>query len=139
MIYQHVNWDPTKRDLRIFSIALACLCTVITIVSWLKTSSFGKTQIVLAIAGISILLMGLLFPKLLHWPYKIWMVVMAPVGFALQTTMLLLFYYLILGTTGLFFRLIGKDPLERKFDRTVTSYWKDVKGTKDIRSYFKQY
>ncbi len=139
MIYQHVNWNPTNKDLRIFSAALACLLAVITTVSAMKMGSFGNVQIILTATGASVLLLGLILPNALHWPYKIWMAVMAPVGYALQTLLLLLFFYLILGSTGLIFRLIGKDPLERKFNRTASTYWQEVEYTKNIRSYFNQY
>lgn len=49
------------------------------------------------------------------------------------------FYFLLLTPLGLLFRLIGRDPLCRKFDSDVKSYWLTHKSPKNLDSYFHQF
>ena len=40
---------------------------------------------------------------------------------------------------GLVFRLIGKDPLNRRFDRAAATYWSDPRPRRGKESYFRQF
>jgi hypothetical protein len=49
------------------------------------------------------------------------------------------FYFLLLAPLGLFFRLIGRDPLCRKFDSNANSYWLSRQPPKGPEQYFHQF
>ena len=48
------------------------------------------------------------------------------------------FYFLLLTPIALLFRLIGRDPLHRRFDRGESSYWAPRKPTASLDRYFHQ-
>jgi hypothetical protein len=49
------------------------------------------------------------------------------------------FYYLLLTPVGLVFRLIGRDPLRRRFDRNATTYWIARRPPETSDRYFHQF
>jgi hypothetical protein len=53
--------------------------------------------------------------------------------------LLLVVYYLVLTPIGLLMRLIGYDPLQRRFDRSAQSYWTPHDPAADDARYFKQF
>lgn len=60
--------------------------------------------------------------KLLKALYKAWMKFAHALGWVNTRIILSLVYFLIFTPIALIFRLIGKDPLERRFE-AVDSYW----------------
>ena len=40
---------------------------------------------------------------------------------------------------GLLLRLLGRDPLDRKFDAQASSYWQPKKPPGDVASYFRRW
>ena len=49
-----------------------------------------------------------------------------------NTVLLSLFYYLFVFAAGLALRILGKDPMERKWDGRIPTYWKGVRS--DVNS-----
>jgi hypothetical protein len=61
-----------------------------------------------------------------------------PVGFVVSYVVLALVFFIVLTPIGLLMRLLGHDPLCRKFDPAAKSYWIPREGTKTVESYFNQ-
>ena len=134
-----INWRPSNRDLRIFALALACLMCMLTLVGRLhygQMPEYGPSALQAAVAAI---ILGLVCPPTLLWPYRLWMSITTPLFFVFQTLALSLVFYLVLTPVGLFFRLIGRDPLNRKFDPDQDSYWAPHSTPADRKRYFRQY
>ena len=53
--------------------------------------------------------------------------------------LLAVFYYLLITPVGLFFRLTGRDILQRKFDASAESYWHPRRPAGNIKRYFNQF
>jgi hypothetical protein len=62
-----------------------------------------------------------------------------PIGFVVSHVVLGVVYYTVFTPVGLLFRLIGRDPLERRFEAARTSYWVARKPVTDVKRYFRQY
>jgi hypothetical protein len=62
-----------------------------------------------------------------------------PIGWAVSFILLAAFYFLLLTPLGLFFRLIGRDTLGRKFDPDAESYWLTRQPPKNLDRYFHQF
>ena len=62
-------------------------------------------------------------------------VLLAGVGFVA----LLLVYYGLVTPIGLVFRLMGRDPLQRRFDRALDSYWIRRRSSLPAKRYFQQF
>lgn len=62
-----------------------------------------------------------------------------PIGFVLSHVLIAAIYYLVITPIGLVFRLIGRDALGRRIDRTLPTYWHDRGAPRPASSYFKLY
>jgi uncharacterized membrane protein len=71
--------------------------------------------------------------------YVGWMLAALPIGWTLSHLVLGAVYYLVLTPIGLLMRLMGRDPMHRRFDRSATSYWVERKPTSDPSRHFRQF
>lgn len=79
------------------------------------------------------------FPKANLPLYAALTLIAFPIGVALSYVMLGVMWYLVITIVALIFRLLGKDPLQRKWDRSAASYWQDYPQTADRERYFRQF
>jgi hypothetical protein len=69
------------------------------------------------------LLSGLFTYPLLRPIYIGWMKFAFVLGWVNTRVILSVFFYLVITPVGLVMRLFGRDPMNRKFDRSAASYW----------------
>jgi hypothetical protein len=62
-----------------------------------------------------------------------------PIGFVVSYLVLGILFFLVLTPFGLVFRLLGRDPLERRFDKASRSYWVARSPVDDVSRYYRQY
>lgn len=79
--------------------------------------------IYLAYLGAPLFLVGAVFPRALKQVYLGWMAMALAIGTVMTALLLTLFFLLVITPVGLFFKLIGRDVLQRKFDREAATYW----------------
>ncbi len=73
--------------------------------------------------GIFLLILGMLAPKLLRYPYVAWMSFAVIMGFFMFRVILVILYYLAILPIGLISRVFGRDVLDRDFSKKKESYW----------------
>ena len=72
--------------------------------------------------------------------YLVLTYVTLPIGFVASYVLLGSIFYLLITPFGLFFRLVGRDPLNLKLDPEAETYWTRRSMEKvDVGRYFKQY
>jgi hypothetical protein len=72
--------------------------------------------------------------------YRTWVLLFAPLAWSVSTLLLVLIYYVVLTPIAVAFRLLGRDPLQRNFDRNAPSYWvKRDNSATEASSYFRQF
>ena len=129
-----VNWNPTNRQLRQF----AAICLVaLPFLGWMWGGS-GHTIGWLAAAGCVIGLVSVLAPAAIKPVFIALTVITLPIGMVIGELTLLLVFFGILLPLGLFFRLIKRDALQLKLDRTCLSYWQPKKQPSNLASYYRQ-
>ena len=133
------NWHPNSKQLRGFGIIALLIFGVIASALYLLKGL--AVQWALAILGIGFLifLSSLACPKLTKIIYVTLTAATLPIGFAVGFILLTAFYFLLLTPLALFFRLIGRDPLHRKFDSAAKSYWLARHPPHSIDRYFQQF
>ena len=90
--------------------------------------------------GAVLIFFGLILPRMLKWIYLAWMAVAVLLGFIVSHVLLTFFFYLVIFPIGLLARLVGKDFLSLKLDRTAKSYWlKRGDAPKSAADYEKQF
>lgn len=130
-----IQWKPTTRQLRQFG--LLCLVFFPSI-GWLWGAS---TQVIAVLVGIALMLaVGAWWRPNLVRPLYIGMSCIAvPIGMVVgEIAMLLIFFGLFL-PIGLLFRLVRRDALKLRMDRTRVSHWQPKHESEDVSSYYRRY
>jgi hypothetical protein len=134
-----INWYPDRKELRNFGrIALIVSIIVTLLLCVLKGLALQWALIILA-AGFSIFLTSLLSTKSTRTIYLALILLASPIGLAVSLIIMAAFYFLLLTPLGLFFRLIKRDPLQRKFDQNAKSYWLTRRPQDSLERYFRQF
>ncbi|MDP8235245.1 MAG: SxtJ family membrane protein, partial [Candidatus Erginobacter occultus] len=92
--------------------------------------------------GVAVVLFfwGMFSPYTLRPVYVGWMYFTRVVAFLLTTLVLGLVFYIGVTGVGLLMRLLGKNPLDRKLDKSASSYWIKHQPYKfDPRHYERQF
>ena len=133
-----LNLDPSKKDLKVFGTAFLVASILLGgILAW--RIGLGTFSYALWIAGPIVAVVGFAFPKALKPLYIALTVLAWPIGMVIGTILLGLTYYLVVTAVGLVFRLLGKDPMHRRFDRKAESYWIRRRPITDVSRYFRQF
>jgi hypothetical protein len=134
-----INWYPKRKELRHFAIiALIALLLIACLLYVLKGIPIRWASIIVTL-GFGIFLSSFISLKLTRIIYLGLILVTFPIGWAISMTLLTAFYFLLLTPLGLVFRLLGRDPLSRKFEPDAKSYWLDRRQTDNLDRYFHQY
>jgi hypothetical protein len=106
---------------------------------WLYRGKFPHvSQITMPLAAV-LLLLGLVFPRALAWPNKIWMGFAEVLAFVSTRIILGVVFFGIVTPIGLIKRAFGWDPLSRRAARGE-SYWKPYsERQRDSRHYEKMF
>ena len=108
------------KELRNFSILMFIAFGILGgLIFWMR----GDTGLVFFGIGSALLICGLTIPKLLFYPYKVWMKLSLILGFLMSHLILLLLYYLILTPIGVVMRMSGKVFICKQFDKNEITYW----------------
>ncbi len=114
--------DKEKKDLLVFGYGLSAIAFIFGFTGVLK-HGLQPSSFILVVCGVVFLVV-----TILHWPslrfgYKGWMKVAHFAGSIVTMFILSGVFFLLFTPMGIFFRLIGKDFLERKVDREGATYW----------------
>ena len=117
----------------------AVMTGVLALVAWLLHASkvlprepMWGALAVLAVA----LVVSLMVPRWFRKFYRAGMTVSFQVGQVMGKVLLTVFFLLLLTPLGLLLRLLGKDLLKLKRDRTATSYWHPAKTNREFDRLF---
>jgi len=134
-----INWYPKRKELRNFAI-IALVASVITalLLYMLKGIPIQWAAIIVT-AGFGIFLSSFISLKLTRIFYLGLVLVTFPIGWVISMILLTAFYFLLLTPLGLLFRLLGRDPLCRRFDPDAKSYWLGRRQSDNLDHYFHQY
>lgn len=134
-----INRHPTQKDLRSFGwITLVMLTIIALLLHWLK-GLIWQWVLLISAAGLLVFILSLISTKLVKPIYVSLQLITFPIGLVISFVIMAAFYYLILTPVGLFFKLIGRDLLNRKFDRQTKTYWVRYNPPDSVRRYFKQF
>jgi len=102
----------TKKQLREFGILIGFGFPIL--IGWLLPLFFGHDFRAWTLwIGVPGLTLGLTIPRLLHFPYKIWMALGHALGWVNSHIILGLIFIVVLLPIAVIMRIIGYDPLRR--------------------------
>ena len=142
-----LNLRPDARTLRQFGwIALGGfgLLALLAWNGWLVFAHLGEGARVPVASGLAALaavsaLFSLVWPKANLPLYLALTVVGFPIGFVLSYVIMATLFYVVIAPIGLLLRLVGQDPLNRRFLPAAKTYWVDARPERPRESYFKQF
>lgn len=142
-----INLRPDAGTLRQFGFIAVVGFGVLAAFAWFEWFIFaiglGAARPIVAgvfagLAGLS-LLFSLVYPKA-NLPIYVGLTILSyPIGFVLSYVIMGTLFYGLITPVGLFFKLTGRDPLNRTFEPDAESYWTPVRQSPNNERYFKQF
>lgn len=84
-------------------------------------------------------LLSLTFPKALRPVWITLSLVAVPIGFVISHIVMSLIFYGLFTPLALFFKLIGRDPMQRKLAPDAETYWEKRPPAPEAKRYFRQF
>ena len=134
-----INRDPTRSQLRGFgAIWFPLFCGVVALIVWRAADSEISWYVGGGASGLS-LLFAFAAPKALKPVFLTLIVLSFPIGWVVSHLLMGLVYYVVLTPVGLGLRLLGVDPLNRRFNRDDITYWEELPPPPPKERYFRQF
>ena len=133
-----IDRHPSARTLRQFAGMFLIAFGVIGFLVLRRTESL---QAALVIWGVALLvfLVGTAKPRAIRLVYVGLIYLAFPIGWVVSHILLALVLYLVFTPIGWALRLLGRDPLLRRFDPAAESYWTPHRQPTSIDRYFRQF
>ena len=117
--------------------ALIVSGVLLSIAAWNYYRGRISVVAILALAGVSLLLIGFFLPPLARRFHVGWMTVASVLGYVNSRILLFLLFYLLFTPYSLISRLFGRDPLNRRAT-TKETYWIPRKSSRQSREQFER-
>ena len=138
MRWSDIPFNPERKTLRQFAGLWLLFFGGLAVLQGLVRGNMTLAAVFAALA-LTIGPLGLIWPLLLRPIFVGWMILAFPIGWTVSQLILGVMFYGLFTPIGLFFRLIGRDALNRKRRPELETYWEPKPGTVDPRRYLKQY
>ena len=143
-----IDWKPSARMLRTFGLVGLVACALIwgilegkqkILFFSISESAVPMTRNILLGIAAYCGVFAAIFPKALLPLYIILTAVAYPIGLVVSYVVMLIMYFLIITPIGLVMRLVGRDPMHRKFDPAASTYWIKRAPPADVKRYYRQF
>ena len=133
-----------RREQRKFGITMAIALVLLGFIrwgfSWWRLEELPELPWAFILFAAAFLVLGLIIPKALQPVYRGWMILAHAINWMMTHILLTFVFVLLVIPTGVYFRILGKEPLKRKWLPRENSYWEDMEEqTEDIKDYMKQF
>lgn len=132
-----INRDPSPKDLRLFATLWLFFFSGFATLAWHHSNPTGAVTLF----GLALLvgLIGWIKPPAIRLLYVGSVYVTFPIGFVFSHVILAFVYYLVITPIGLLMRLLGRDPLQRRFDPALKTYWEPKTTKRPPADYLRQH
>jgi hypothetical protein len=117
-----VNTNPSDKQLRRFAATLPVGAGLIAAVAWWRTGAWPAPAAAWA-AATTLAAVGLARPRAVRWVYLALVFLTLPIGWCVSHVLLAAIFFLVVTPIGLAMRVLGRDPMRRRPDRSAESYW----------------
>ena len=142
-----LDFNPDDRTLRQFGFIALVGFGFVAAIAWFEVLLFafglgdGRIWVAGAFAGLALLsgLLSAVYPKGNRAIYVGLAVITYPIGFVLSYLIMGLLFFGIIAPTSMALRIVGHDPMSRKYDPEAPSYWSQCRPERAKSTYFKQF
>lgn len=114
------NIVSTEREARKFGVQIGIVLILIGLVLLILHRNSAQYFLIVSML---LIILGIIFPKILIIPNKIWMSFGVILGFFTSRLILYLLFYLVITPIGFIAKIMGKDFLDEKIEKNRKSYW----------------
>ncbi len=139
MFLTEINWHPSRKELRTFAIIALIAATIVALLLCRFKGLGIRWGTAIISLGAAILLSSFVSLRLTRLIYLGLTIATLPIGVLISFVLLAAFYFGIITPLAVIFRLIGRDPLHRTFERDAGSYWIAHRKTDNPDRYFDQF
>lgn len=116
--------DVSSAALRKFGLTVgAVFAGIAAVVAWRNGWEIGTLSQVLGLLGGALIALGGIAPVVLRPVYKVWMTLAFAMGFVMTRVILTIAFVITILPIGLILRALGKDPLAKRPNSDMDSYW----------------
>lgn len=142
-----INLKPDSNTLRQFGFIALVGFGLVALLAWNEwlIFSFGlgaaREPVVYGFGGLAALslLFSLVYPKA-NLPIYIGLTILSyPIGFVLSYVIMGFLFYGMITPVAIFFKLVGRDTMNRRFDPEAETYWSPARAERSSESYFRQF
>jgi hypothetical protein len=134
-----LNLNPSEKQLKTFGLITPIMCSLVGLI----LLRFGKIPLrgllLLVIFGILLYVLGRISTKLIKPVFLTMTFLTFPIGWVVSHLVMALFYYGIITPVAIFFRLLNRDPLCRRYEPDADTYWIPYKHKRSAKDYFRQF
>ena len=142
-----IDFSPDEKTLRQFGWIALVGFGVLAGLAWFEKLIFAfglgdaRTTMAGGLLAVGVLAagIGLVYPKANRFLFVGLALLAFPIGFVLSYVIMTTLFFLIIGPIGIIMRLVGRDPLNRKFEAEATSYWVPAEPAPARERYFRQF
>ncbi|MBC8468979.1 MAG: hypothetical protein H8D56_05860 [Planctomycetes bacterium] len=134
-----IDWNPKSKQLRNFGKIALAASVIISLLLYLLKGVAIQWCLIICAFGFMVFIISLISLRLTKMIYLGMILLTMPIGWVVSFILMAAFYFLLLAPLGLIFRLMGRDPLCRKFDPAAKSYWLSRRPPKGQEQYFHQF
>lgn len=141
--FKDTNWNPDTTARRSFAkslvIGFPIIAAVFALLGWLKTGAIPAWTPWLAAIGAGAGVIFWLIPQIAKPFYLVWYFAACCIGIVISNLLIAAFFYLVITPFGIVMRIIGRDPMDRRFEKAKTTYWRDAEKIGDLQRYWRQF
>ena len=133
-----IHQNPSRGQLLVFAAGWLVCFAVLSGMALSRTGSVLASGVLGSVA-VLVPAVGLFVPGLLRVVYLASMWTTFPIGWLVSHLILAIVFYVVMTPIGLLMRLVGYDPMNRRFDPDAETYWSPQESTDDTDRCFRQF
>ena len=125
-IISHIKTETSSE--KSFGIVFSIIFLLISLYPLIQSKSYHYWALIVSVL---FLFLAFFIPRLLYFPNRLWFKFGLFLGSIIAPIIMIIVYFLTIFPTGLIMRLLGKDLLNKKLDKSSKSYWIERKESMD--------
>jgi hypothetical protein len=134
-----LNLKPSQKQLRDFGFVSLVMFFIIGLLLLGLGKVAAKGCISFCLVGVVLYILSRISVALIKPVYLGMIVATYPIGWVVSHLVMALFYYGIITPVALFFRILNRDPLCRKYEPEADTYWIQCRKKRSAKDYFRQF